>query len=158
MTRTTTRRLTTATVALGLFLAGGAALAQPGFGGGRQGAPGRGIRAALATLDLTDAQKEKVKALFEAEKPKAEAMRQEGRAAREALKAAADAANPDPGAVGAAFLRVRAHRQTARAEWTAVREKVEALLTAEQKAKLDGWRSAHRQMRRFRLGGGPAGG
>ena len=90
MTATTTRRLTTATVALGLLLAGSAAFAE-GFRGGREGAPGRGIRAALATLDLTDDQKAKVRALFEAEKPKYEALRQEGRAAQQALRAAADA-------------------------------------------------------------------
>jgi periplasmic protein CpxP/Spy len=147
MTRTTTRRLTTATVALGLLLAGSPALGQ-GYRGGRERAPGRGIRAALATLDLTDAQKEKVRALFEAEKPKHEALRLEGRTAREALEAAASAEQPDPAAVGAAFLRVQANRKTAKAERSASKEKLEALLTPEQRAKLEGWMAAHRQARR----------
>lgn len=154
MTGTTTRRLTTATVALGLILAGSAAFAQ-GFRGGREGAPGRGLRAALSTLDLTEAQKTKVKALFEAEKPKYEALRQEGRAAREALRSAADAEKSDPMAVGAAYLRLDANRKTLRAERTASRQKLEALLTPEQKAKLEGWVAAHRQMRRG-PGGPPA--
>ena len=147
MTGTTTRRLTTTAVALGLLLAGSAALAQ-GYRGGREGAPGRGIRAALASLDLTEAQKTKVKALFEAEKPKYEVLRQEARAARQALRAAVDAEKADPLAVGAAYLRLDANRKTVRAERTASRQKLEALLTPEQKAKLEGWVAARRQMGR----------
>jgi Spy/CpxP family protein refolding chaperone len=154
MNRTTTRRLTTAAVGLGLLLAGSAALAQ-GYRGGREGAPGRGLRAALATLDLSDDQKTKVRALFESEKPKYEALRQEGRAARQALRAAADAEKADPTAVGTAFLRLEATRKTLKAERTASRQRLEALLTAEQKAKLEGWVSAHRQMRGGK--GGPGG-
>jgi Spy/CpxP family protein refolding chaperone len=154
MTGTTTRRLSTASVALGLILAGSAALAQ-GYHGGREGAPGRGIRAALATLDLTADQKTKVRALFEAEKPKYEALRQEGKTARQALRAAVDAEKADPLTVGAAFLRVDANRKTLRAERTASLQKLQALLTAEQKAKLDGWIAANRQARRG-AGGPPA--
>jgi Spy/CpxP family protein refolding chaperone len=155
MTRTTTRRLTTGAVALSLLLAGSAALAGQGFRGGREGTPGRGLRAALATLELTDDQKAKAKALFEAEKPAFEALRQEGRAARETLKASSAAATPDPAAVGAAYLRVEAHRKAVRAQREASRGKLEALLTAEQRAKLEGWRAAHRQMRATRAGAGP---
>mgnify|MGYP001152454281 CR=1 FL=1 len=155
MTRTTMRGLATGAVVLGFVLAGSAALAGQGFRAGREGAPGRGLRAALASLDLTDSQKEKVKALLEAEKPKFEALRHEGRAAREALKSASEAPTPDPAAVGAAFLKVKALRGTARAERDSSRKALEALLTAEQKAKLDGWRAAHRQMRRGP--GGPEG-
>lgn len=155
MTRTTMRRLSTGAVVLGLVLAGSAALAGQGPRGGREGAPGRGLRAALASLDLTDTQKEKVNALLDAGKPKFEALRQEGRAAREALKSASEAPTPDPAAVGAAFLRVKAHRGAVRAERESSRKALEALLTAEQKAKLDGWRAAHRQMRRG--AGGPGG-
>ena len=46
MTRSTTKRLTTGAVALSLLLGGSAALAGQGFRGGREGAPGRGLRAA----------------------------------------------------------------------------------------------------------------
>ena len=150
----TTRRLATTAVALGLLLAGSAALGQ-GDRGERAGAPGRGLRAALATLDLTEDQKSKVKALFEAEKPKYEAIRQERRAAREALRAATEAAKVDPLAVGAAYLRVDASRKTLRAERDGSRQKLEALLTPEQRAKLEGWIAAHRQMRGGK--GGPDG-
>ena len=158
MNGTTTRRLTSTAVALGLLLAGSAALAGQGFRGGREGAPGRGLRAALATLDLTEAQKAEVKQHFEAERAKRETLRQEGRAAREALRAAAQAANPDPAGVGAAFLRVDAHQKAVKADREAARERFEAILTPEQRAKLDGWRDAHRQMRRDRPGRGGRGG
>ncbi|MBK9373037.1 MAG: Spy/CpxP family protein refolding chaperone [Holophagales bacterium] len=155
---TTTRRLATGAMALSLLLAGSAADAGQGFRGGREGAPGRGIRAALASLDLTDDQKAKVKELLEGERPKYETLRQEGRTAREALRTATKAATPDPATVGAAFLRVDAHRNAMRAERDASRQKLEALLTAEQRAKLEGWTSAHRQMRRAAAGAGPRAG
>jgi Spy/CpxP family protein refolding chaperone len=151
MIRTTTKGLTTGAVALSLLLAGSAALAGQGFRGGREGAPGKGLRAALAMLELSDAQKEKVKELLEGERAKYEALRQEGRSAREALRTAAKAATPDPAAVGTAFLRVDAHRKAMRAERESSRQKLESLLTAGQRAKLEGWRGAHSQMRRAAL-------
>ena len=150
MNGTTTRRLATGALALGLILAGSATAAAGGLRGGRHAMPGPGLRAALETLDLTDVQKEKVKQYFEAEKGKREAARAERVAAREALRTSAGAANPDPAAVGEAFLRLRAHRESMKAERRASRERLEAILTAEQKAKLEGWLSAHRQMRRGR--------
>jgi len=150
--RQTTKRLATAAATLSLLLAGSAAFAGQGPHGGREGAPGQGLKAALATLDLTDAQQAKVKALLQGEKPKYDALREEGRAAREALRAAAKAEKPDPATVGTAFLRADAHRKTVRAEREASRQKLEALLTPEQRAKLEGWISAHREMRRAAFG------
>jgi Spy/CpxP family protein refolding chaperone len=155
---TTTRRLATGAMALSLLLAGSAADAGQGFRGGREGAPGRGIRAALASLDLTDDQKEKLKELRESERPKYEALRLEGRTAREALRTTAASGTPDPATVGAAYLRVDAHRKAMRAERESTRQKLEALLTAEQRAKLEGWMTAHRQMRRAAAGAGPRAG
>lgn len=155
MNGTTTRRLAAAAVVTGLLLAGSAALAGQGFRPGREREPGKNLRAALATLELTAGQKEQVTRHFEAERTRRAALREEGRAAREALRTAADATRPDPAAVGAAFLRLDAHRKAAKVERGAARERFEAILTAEQRAKLEGWRDAHRQMRRgpFRHGG-----
>ncbi len=154
MTRTTTRRLTTAAVGLGLLLAGSAALAGQGRGG-REGAPGRGIRATLDRLDLTDAQEAKVKELLDSERPRYEALRQEGRTAREALRTAAKSGTPEPTAVGNAFLRVDAHRKTMRAERESSRKRIEALLTPEQRAKLEGIREGRRSVRGAGFGPGP---
>lgn len=132
-------------------LAAGTALAQP------RPAPGhfaRGIRAAMATLDLTDAQKDKVKAIFASHKDEGMAFRTQAKADREALKAAASAPNPDAVLVGTAFLKVRADGQAVKAKLKAVRNEIDAVLTPEQRAKLDGWIAAHRQQRgKFR--GGP---
>ena len=50
MNGTKTGRTAIGALALGLLLAGSAAAAQ-GFRAGREGAPGRGLKAALATLD-----------------------------------------------------------------------------------------------------------
>ena len=133
-------------------LAGSAALAQPAPGG--PGRMARGIRAAMATLDLSDAQKEKIKAIFESHKGEGQALHVQAKADRDSLKAAASAAKPDPAVVGAAFLKVRADGEAAKAKMKAVRAEIDTVLTPEQKAKLDGWIAAHRQQRAM-LGGGP---
>jgi Spy/CpxP family protein refolding chaperone len=156
--RQTTRRLATTAVALSLFLAGSAALAGQGFRGGREGAPGRKIRAMLATLDLTDAQESKVKELLESEKPKYLALREEGRTAREALRTAAKSASPDPATIGMAFLRVDSHRKTLRAERESSRQRLEALLTPEQRARLEGIREGRRSVSGTGFGSGPRAG
>ena len=70
-------------------LAAGTALAQH--------APGhfaRGIRAAMATLDLSDAQKDDIRAIFASHKGEGTAFHAQIKADRDALKAAASAAKP----------------------------------------------------------------
>ena len=143
-------------VVLSCVVAAGAALAQPAPG--RAGRFARGIRAAMATLDLSDAQKEKVKAILVSHKDEGAAFRDQMKADRAALKAAASAANPDPAEVGAAFLKVRANGQAAVAKMKAVKGEIDAVLTPEQRSKLEGWIAAHRQQRhamRGAAGGGP---
>jgi Spy/CpxP family protein refolding chaperone len=130
-------------------LAASAAFAQPAPGG--PGRLARGIRAAMAILDLTDAQKTQVKAIFASHKDEGQAFRAQAKANRDALKAAASAPNPDPATVGAAFLKVRADGEAAKARMKAVRAEIDAVLTPEQQAKLDGWIAAHRQQRRGRF-------
>lgn len=155
MNAATTRRLTITAGALAILLGGSVALAGQGYRPGRERGPGKGLRAALATLDLTDAQKEQLQKLFEAERARRATAREEGRAAREALREAAGAARPDPAGVGTAYLRLESHHEAMRVERAAARERFEAVLTAEQKAKLEGWKEARREMRGgpFRHGG-----
>ena len=139
-----------------LILAG--ALAAGTFNAQAQPAPGRfarGVRAAMATLDLSDTQKDKVKAIFASHKDEGLAFHAQAKADREALKAAASAANPDPAAVGAAFLKVRANGEAVKSKMKAVRTEIDAVLTPEQRAKLDGWIAAHRQQRGMLRGGPP---
>jgi len=133
-------------------LAAGTALAQPGPGPGPGAGPGRGrvaraVREAMSILDLTDAQKAKVKAIFAAQRTENAAFRAQVQADRAALKAAAAAVDPDPATVGAAFLKVRANGKAVAEKMKAVRAQIEAVLTPEQKAKLAGWTAARRQMR-----------
>jgi Spy/CpxP family protein refolding chaperone len=138
------------TTALALTLAGGVALGQNQGGGGHFG---RGIRAAMATLDLSDAQKDKVKAIFTSHKEQFQAFRTQAKANREALRAAASADNPDPAAVGAAFLRVRADGKAMKSPLEGVHAEINGVLTPDQKSRLDGWIAAHKQQRRAALQG-----
>jgi Spy/CpxP family protein refolding chaperone len=148
------QKMATAALLVAGTLAAGTALAQPGPGPGRDRFA-RGIRAAMAMLDLTDAQKTKVKAIFESRRSEGMAFRAQVQADRAALRAAAMAVNPDAAAVGTAFLKVQADRQAAATKGKAVRAQIDAVLTPEQKAKLDGWTAAHRQMRGMGRRGGP---
>ncbi|HYN41415.1 MAG TPA: Spy/CpxP family protein refolding chaperone [Thermoanaerobaculia bacterium] len=100
--------------------------------------PLAGYLRCLHIVDLTDVQKADVRALLEAARPKLEALHVTLRADREALRAALTATPPDPCVVGAAFLKVEADVKAIGEELKAVRTAIEALLTPEQKAKLEG--------------------
>jgi protein CpxP len=92
----------------------------------------------LRIVDLTEIQKADVKVLLEAARPKLEALHVTLKADREALRAAVGATTPDPCAIGTAFLKVEADVKAIGEELKAVRTAIEALLTPEQKAKLEG--------------------
>jgi Spy/CpxP family protein refolding chaperone len=145
--------LAVGTVALAAALAAGTAFAQA-QGGGRFA---RGIRAALATLDLSQDQKDKIKASFEARKPELQTLGAKAKTDRQALDALLAAPNPDPAAVGAAMLKVHANRQAMRTQMETMRTDLDAILTPEQQAKLKGYHAAQRQMRRAMWGPPPAG-
>ncbi len=146
----------TSALILASALAASVSLAQPAPGQG-PGPFARGIRAAMAVLDLTADQQTKIKAIFQSHKDEGQAFRAQMQADRAALKAAASAATPDPAAVGNAFLKVRANRKAAGEKMKAVKAEIDAVLTPEQRAKLEGWLAAHRQQRRaaMRAFGGP---
>jgi Spy/CpxP family protein refolding chaperone len=134
------------------MLAAGTAFAQmgPGAGAGPHGQPIlRALRAGLAQVDLSDQQKADIKALFESKKPAFLALRVEMQADRAALKAASEAATPDPAAVGKAFLKVKADGQAAKAQFETTRDELKALLTPEQWTKLQGFMSGLRHGRRI---------
>src|SRR5476649_84293 len=83
------------------LIVAGALAAGTAFAQAHPGRFARGIRAAMATLDLSDAQKDKVKAIFASHKAEGMAFRAQAQTNRDALKADASAASPDPTAVGA---------------------------------------------------------
>lgn len=148
---TNRKRKGIALAALGLALAltAGMALAQPAPGP-RAGAV---LRRALASLDLTADQQTKVQAILEASRSDFQAARTEGRNGREALKAALAKPTPDPKEVGEAFLKLDANRKAVRSQMEGVKTRVDAVLTPEQRAKLDGFLAAVRGRGR----GGPGG-
>ena len=98
----------------------------------------------LRVVDLTDVQKADVQELLEAAKPGLDALHATLKTDREALRAAVTAATPDPCAVGTAFLKVEGDVKAIGEALKAVRTAIEALLTPEQKAKLEGCLKAPR--------------
>ena len=145
--------LAVGSVTLAAALAAGTTFAQA-QGGGRFS---RGIRAALATLDLSQDQKDKIKASFETMKPQRQALGTKAKADRQALETLMAAPAPDPAAVGAAALQVRANRQAMRAQMETMRTNLAAILTPDQQSKLKGYLAAKRQMRHSMWGPPPAG-
>jgi len=120
-------------------LATGVAIADgpDGSFGARSGrmAMGMGMRG-LRALNLTQDQKDKIRAALIARRPAVRALRQEARTNRQALATLAKAANPDPAAVGTAYLKVLAGRQALVAQRQQARADVMAVLTPDQKSQL----------------------
>lgn len=130
--------------------------AQPFGHGGRGGRGGpflRALRGGLSTLDLTDDQRTRIRTILESKRDGAEALALKMRSDARALHDLAGASNPDPAAVGAAFLKVRANREAARGAAEGVLDEIKTVLTPDQRTKLDGYLAALKQMRRGR--GGP---
>jgi Spy/CpxP family protein refolding chaperone len=101
----------------------------------------------LSRLDLTESQKAEVKRIMESRKATIESLREQIRADREALDAAAEAQSPNPSAVGAAYLKVRADREAMRAEHKATMDQIRSVLTPEQQQKMDTMKE--KRMERF---------
>lgn len=99
----------------------------------------------LSDLDLTESQKAEVKRIMESRKATIESLREKMRADWEALDAAAEAPSPNPSAVGAAYLKVRANREAMRAEHKATMDQVRSILTPEQQQKLDTMKQERKQ-------------
>jgi protein CpxP len=99
----------------------------------------------LSGLDLTESQKADVKRIKESRKATIESLRERMRADWDALDAAAEAQSPNPSAVGAAYLKVRANREAMRAEHKATMDQVRSILTPEQQQKLDTMKQERKQ-------------
>jgi protein CpxP len=123
------------------LLAAGPAGPPPAAGQGPQQGPQgplAGYLRCLGVVGLTDAQKADVKGILEAAKPGLDALHATLKTDREAVRAAITAATPDPCAIGRAVLKVEADLKAIGDELARVRTAIEALLTPEQKAKLEG--------------------
>jgi Spy/CpxP family protein refolding chaperone len=92
----------------------------------------------LKVVGLSDDQKTAIKAAVDAEAPKLQALHEQAKTDREALKALVDATTQDPCAIGTAFLKVRADEVAIHTELESFRTTIESILTPEQKLKLAG--------------------
>ncbi len=133
---------TLTTFALVLVFSSGIALAQ-GQGQGNPptppaNGPGHPLLKCLKIIQLTDDQQAQIKAILQTEKPKLEALHTQIVADRQALKTAIEAVPQDNCAIGAALVKVGADKKAIEAEHQFIRTSVEALLTSEQLAKLQG--------------------
>jgi Spy/CpxP family protein refolding chaperone len=115
--------------------------------GGHRGMRG-GMLRGLARLDLSETQKADIRRIMETRHAALEPLRERFQADRDALRAAAEAQSADPAAVGAAFLRVRANRETMRAERQKTMEEIRAVLTVEQREQFDAMRQNSRERHR----------
>jgi Spy/CpxP family protein refolding chaperone len=112
------------------------------------GAPGGSPDDVLKeVLGLSDAQITQLHTLLDARRTANETLRTQIEAAQKALKDALDAATPDPTAVGNALLAVRNLEKQIQAANDAFRTSFEALLTADQKAKLEAIETLQKSLR-----------
>jgi len=128
--------------AMGLAAATFAAKAEP-EGAGR---PGRGEgrhQRVVEYLGLTEEQQATWKSLHEQHKGEMEPLRQEGRDLHQQLRAAMDAENPDPAAVGTATLALKEHREKVKAAREAFEGRLMGVLSAEQKTKFEAFKASH---------------
>jgi Spy/CpxP family protein refolding chaperone len=115
--------------------------AGPGAGGPGgpppAGQPGSGPDEILKeALGFTDAQLTQLHTLLDARRSANEALRAQIEAAHRALRDAVEAATPDPTAIGNALLAVRNIEKQNQTAQETFRTAFEALLTADQKAKI----------------------
>jgi Spy/CpxP family protein refolding chaperone len=146
--------------AAGVVLLGLALLAsaederRPGAGRehGRQGWQEHRATHLAEYLGLDAQQQAAVRQLHEQQRETMKPLREEGGALRRKLREATEAEKPDAQAVGEATLALKAHRERIKAERTAFEQKLVALLTPEQKQKLEALKAARE------LDRGPRGG
>lgn len=96
------------------------------------------LRECLSILDLSDQQKADIQAILEAAAPTLQADADAVKTARLTLTAALEANPPDACAIGADALALKGARETLRSERESVRQQVEATLTPDQVARLEG--------------------
>lgn len=137
----TSKALSIAVLALLFLLSSTVAFAQA------PGKPEKGpsrLQKCLSIVGLSDGQKTQIRSIFEAARPELEALHQTLAADRQALKSAIEAVPQDACAIGGALVKVQASKKAVRAELEETRAAVVAVLTPDQKAKLEGCLEAPR--------------
>ena len=123
-------------------------LAQHGVNGANQ--PRNHMAVLAKALNLSDAQVTSIRAAVQAERPSLKTMVQDVKAKRQALKAAVSSANPNPAAVGNAFLALRSSQATLKAGRQKLQASIRNILTPDQQKSMDALRVVgHARYARF---------
>jgi periplasmic protein CpxP/Spy len=158
MTLTRTTKILTAALAVITLGLGSIALAQPEGGGGRRfghgfghgrggpGGPG-GSGFPLRQLDLTDAQREQVKAIFDSHKDEFQAIGERLKTARQAQVAAIETQPIDETAIRAKTTELSAVEADAAVLRAKVHAAVFQVLTPEQQEKAKALKAEHEKRR-----------
>lgn len=135
-------------VAVGLSVVLAATAALAGRGPGREGhRPGGAVRAALEKLDLTQAQKDRLRELAEAARPGLQAQREQWQADRAALRVALDAPKADATTIGTLMLKMKQGREVAKGERQQLHDATLDVLTSEQRIRFEAYLDAFKTMR-----------
>lgn len=124
----------------GLFSIASFAQGQPGIAPGRtaHAAGPQGHRLAVLTkaLNLSDSQVASIRSTIQGERPALKAAYQDVKAKREALKTVASASNPNPTAVGSAFLALRSSQANLKADRENLQTAISKVLTPDQQKSM----------------------
>jgi Spy/CpxP family protein refolding chaperone len=115
----------------------------PMAGGVPPGPPGPPMAMLERLLQLTDEQKTALKAVHEEQRAAAEPLFDQLRTQREAVRAALEVDSPDPTLVGQAMIAAHGVEKQLDQLHAAGREKLVALLTEEQRRKLEAFEKEH---------------
>jgi Spy/CpxP family protein refolding chaperone len=119
----------------------------PFAAGAEGGGPGGGfppLRRLAFFLDLTETQVTQAQAIFDAAQAEIQPLREARRPLLEQLRAALDAAEPDPAAVGALVIDLHANREAIHGVLEGALDDFEAILTPEQLERFEVLRDARR--------------
>jgi Spy/CpxP family protein refolding chaperone len=136
--------LSVTALAAGVLVTGVVLVTAGPQGPARQGRGEDRLQRMTEYLGLTEEQQAAWKSLQEQHKAEMQPLMQEGRELHERLRAATEAENPDPTAVGAATLALKQHREKAKVAHQAFTEKLAGTLTPEQKTKFEAFQASHR--------------
>jgi Spy/CpxP family protein refolding chaperone len=137
-----------AAVILGVTVVG-SVQADPGPAERRERFAMRTHREALGRLDLSQQQKDQLRASVEEARPRLDALRARVRADLAELRALTDTESPDPAAIGHAVLEVKQSREALRAARRSLHEATVALLSPEQRLELEGYVQGRRDALRL---------
>jgi protein CpxP len=148
-------RTTVWAAAVGLALVAGAGTVAVAGDGGHRGAHGRGGFRGFRGLDLTEEQRAQAKAIFEEQRKASEPQRAQMHELRKQMREQLASGKADATAIGQLAIQTHAIGEQLREARLRGRERFAAILTPEQKAKLEQMKSERGKRGFGRRGFGP---